>query len=355
MQNQRTKELKNEGTKKLVIPFFRSFVLPFLRGFTLLEILIAVTIFVFLAVLLAGLLQTGIDLWRTGETSGDVTERGQIIMEQVKKDLSTVFTEPDKTTAVVYRFNESLSLEKSYSFEPSFYCGSDQQGNQWLYFIHLDSDNFYSVVSATSVVSSTYQKTKERITYYISGTATSNPQLVRGIVDENTAVTFWQQQQIQGMPSARTVQAFDDTLYLGCTCYDYQSLNPVTTWDSRVTITQTIQTQAYPVIPQQLPQVIQVALDIKSLPLNASKIKVAENVGSSATQVKINTPQSLLGSGSYIKIGTEWLLVQKKYQYTLTVTRGTRNTTPAAYSTGEGVQYGETFENKIYLSTAKTN
>ncbi|MFH0889291.1 MAG: prepilin-type N-terminal cleavage/methylation domain-containing protein [Planctomycetota bacterium] len=317
-------------------------------GFTLLEILIASTIFVFLAVLLAGLLQTGIDLWKTGETSGDVTERGQIIMEQVKKDLATVFTEPDKETVAVYGFDESLPLEKSYSFEPSFYSGVDQQGNQWLYLIHLDNDNFYNYIS------STYQTSKQRIAYYISGTATSNPQLVRGIIDETTAVNFWQQQQIQGIPSAQTSQTFDDILYLGCTFYDYNSLNPVTIWDSRVTITQTIQTQTYPVVPQTLPQVIQVALDIKSLPLNTLKIKLAENVGASATQVKINTPRSLLGFGSYIKIGAEWLLVQKKYQYNLTVSRGVRNTAPATFSSGDEVQYGETIENKIYLSTAKT-
>lgn len=322
---------------------------PAKSGFTLLEILIASTIFVLLAVLMASLLQTGIDLWKTGETSGDVTERGQIIMEQIKKDLATVFTEPDKETVAVYRFDESLPLEKPYSFEPSFYSGVDQQGNQWLYLIHLDNDNFYSYISPT------YQTSKQRITYYISGTATSNPQLVRGIIDENTAVNFWQQQQIQGIPSAQISQTFDDILYLGCTCYEYNSLNPVTIWDSRVTITQTIQTQTYPVIPQKLPQVIQIALDIKSLPLNTLKIKLSDNVGSSATQLKINTPRSLLGLGNYIKIGAEWLLVQKKYQYNLTVSRGARNTTPATYSSGEEVQYGETIENKIYLSTAKND
>ncbi|MFH1230723.1 MAG: prepilin-type N-terminal cleavage/methylation domain-containing protein [Planctomycetota bacterium] len=313
-------------------------------GFTLLEILVAVAIFVLLAVLLAGLLQSGIDLWKTGETSGDVTERGQIIMEQIKKDLATVFTEPDKKTVAVYRFDESLPLEKSYTFEPSFYSGFDSQGNQWLYLIRLDDDNFYNFISPT------YQTSKQRITYYISGTATSNPQLVRGIIDETTAVNFWQQQQIQGIPSAQISQTFDDILYLGCTCYDSSSLS--TTWDSRVAITQTVQTQTYPVVPQKLPHVVQVALDIKSLPLNTPKITLVKDDG---TSLKINTSKSLLGAGSYIKIGTEWLLVQKKHQYTLTVSRGARNTTQASYSSGEEVQYGETIENKVYLSTAKND
>ena len=320
------------------------------KGFTLLEILIAGTIFCFLAILLAQLLGSGIDLWKTGETSGDVTERGQIIMEQMKKDLATVFTESDKKTAAVYRFNESSPLEKSYSFEPSFYCGVDGQGNQWLYFIRLDSDSFYSAIS------STYQTAKQRVTYCISGTTTSNPQLVRGIIDETTAVNFWQQQlELQGkIPSAQTSQAFDDILYLGGTFLNAQGTLSSTSHDSRVTITQTIQTQTYPVVPQNLPLIVKITLDIKSLPLNAPKIKLADNASASATQLKINIPRSLLGVGDYIKIETEWLSVQKKQSYTLTVSRGARNTTPSSYNSGEEVQYGETIENTIYLSTARS-
>jgi prepilin-type N-terminal cleavage/methylation domain-containing protein len=318
-------------------------------GFTLLEILIAVTIFVFLAVLLAELLQKGLDLWKTGETGGDISERGQIIMEQIKKDLSNIFTEPDKRTIVINKFDESLTLEKSYLLEPSLYCGVDKQGNPWLYLIRLDDDNLYTFISPA------YQKSKQRITYYISGTSTAEPQLVRGIVDENTAKTFWEQGlDKQGdIPSAQTSQTFDDILYLGCTCYDSQNpSNPSITWDSR-TITETVQTDdfVFPVIPQNLPRVVKTALDIKSLPLNAPKIKLVKDNGG---LLDINISKSLLGAGNYIKIGTEWLLVQKKSGYNLTVSRGVRDTSQMSHGAGDEVQYGETIKETIYLSTAKT-
>ncbi len=335
------------------------------EGFTLVEIIIAVSIFVFLAVMLVGFLQRGLDLWKTGESRGDIYERGQIVMEQIKKDLASVFNEPNEKNILTNNYNEALPLDRSYLFEPSLYSGIDNQGNQWLYLVRIDDDNYYhyvepitqtprttittydftTVISETYAVSPTYVKTKERVVYYIN-----NSTLIRGEVDELASIAYWQQSlpQISDPPPVTNTQTFDNISYLG---YRFSSGQPI--WDSR-SITQTAQapqTGRFPSTPQNLPKTITVILDVKPIPLNNPKITLKESlVGDIAT---INIPRTLLGAGSFIKVDSEWLLVQSKSYYKLNVLRAQRNSILAPHSSGAEVQYGETIENTFYLPTAQ--
>ena len=318
-----------------------------IRGFTLVEILIAVSIFVFLAVLLTGFLQRGLDLWKTGESRGDVYERGQIVMEQIKKDLSGVFNEPDNRTVITNNFNQALYVDAQDFIEPSFYSGVDRNGNPWLYFIRLDNDEFYTLVSTTPTVSPTYKVNKERIAYWLD-TSTSKPQLIRGVITETVATSFWQQglEQQNYVPAAGSQQAFDDVLYLGGVFS-----GTVAAWDSRITSTPPSPPPAgtYLVIPQNLPATVKITLDIKSMPLNTPKITLTNSLfGGTAT---INLSRTLLSAGSFIKVDNEWLLVQSKSYYKLNVLGGQRNTASASHSSGTEVQYGETIENTFYLPT----
>mgnify|MGYP001579683278 FL=1 len=318
------------------------------------------SIFVFLAVLLAGFLQRGLELWKTGESRGDVYERGQIVMEQIKKDLASVFNEPGEKNILTNNYNEALPLDRSYLFEPSLYSGIDTQGNPWLYLVRIDDDNYYhyvepttqtpratittydftTVISETYPVSPTYVKTKERVVYYIN-----NSTLIRGEVDELESIVYWQQSlpQISDPPPITNTQTFDNILYLG-----YRFESGQSTWDSR-SITQTPQTGRFPSTPQNLPKTITVIIDIKPIPLNNPKITLKESlVGDVAT---ISIPRTLLGAGSFIKIDNEWLLVQSKSYYKLNVLRAQRNTILAPHNSDTEVQYGETIENTFYLPT----
>lgn len=335
------------------------------NGFTLVEIIIAVSIFVFLAVLLAGFLQRGLDLWKTGESRGDVYERSQIITEQIKKDLTGVFTEPDEMNTLTNNYNEALPLDRSYLFEPSLYSDIDTQGNPWLYLVRIDDDNYYhyvepatqtprttittydftTVISETYAVSPTYIKTKERIVYKIS-----NSTLIRGEVEELASINYWQQPStpISDPPPITNTQTFDNILYLG---YGFPSGQ--TNWDSRDPDfqIQVPQKGRFPSPPQNLPATVKITLDIKPMPLNNPTIKLTDSlVGSVAT---INLPRTLLGAGSFIKIDNEWLLVQSKSYYKLNVLHAQRNTILAPHSNGAEVQYGETIESTFYLPTAQ--
>ena len=313
------------------------------KGFTLVEIIIAVSIFVFLAVLLAGFLQRGLDLWKTGESRGDVYERGQIAMEQIKKDLSNVFNEPDNRTVITNNFNQALYVDAQDSIEPSLYSNVDRNGNPWLYVIRLNNDEFYTLVSTTPTVSPTYKVNKERIAYWLD-TSTSKPQLIRGVISETVAASFWQQEleQQNYVPAAESWQVFDDILYFGGTFS-----GTATAWDSSITPPSPPPAGTYLVMPQNLPATIKITLDVKSMPLNNPKITLKESlVGDVAT---ISIPRTLLGAGSFIKIDNEWLLVQSKSYYKLNVLRAQRNTILAPHSNGAEVQYGETIESTFYL------
>ena len=315
------------------------------KGFTLVELIIAMSIFVFLAVLLAGFLQRGLELWKTGESRGDVYERGQIVMEQLKKDIASVFNEPDNRTVIINNFNNTLYVDTQDFIEPYFYSGIDTNGNPWFYFIRLDNDNFYSLISTDSTVSPTYAIKKERIAYWIS-TPASNPQLIRGVISETVAASFWQQglEQQNYIPSAQSWQSFDDILYLGGALS-----GTATTWDSRVIPPSFPPAGTYLVIPQNLPATVKITLDIKSIPLNTPKINLTAGLaGGIAT---INLSRTLLSAGSFIKIDNEWFRVQNKSYYKLNVLGAQRNTISAPHNNGAEVQYGESIENTLYLPT----
>ncbi|MBI5780020.1 MAG: type II secretion system protein [Planctomycetes bacterium] len=316
-----------------------------IRGFTLVEIIIAVSIFVFLSVLLVEFLQRGLDLWKTGENRGDVYERGQIVMEQIKKDLSGVFNEPVSRTVITNNFNTALYIDAQDSKEPSFYSGLDQNNNPWLYVIRMDNDEFYTLVSTTPAVSPTYKVNKERIVYYLE-TSAGKPQLIRGVISETVAAGFWQPGLGPQNPITPTQssQAFDDVLYLGGIFS-----GTVPAWDSRITSSPPAPAGTYLLMPQNLPATVKITLDIKSMPLNSPKITLTDSlVGDTAT---INLPRTLLGAGSFLKVDNEWLMVQSKSYYKLNVLRAQRNTILAPHNGGSEVQYGETMESTFYLPT----
>jgi prepilin-type N-terminal cleavage/methylation domain-containing protein len=311
-------------------------------GFTLIEVIIAISVFTFLAIMLAGFIQRGLDLWKTGESRGDTSERGQILMEQIKKDLAGVFNGTDKRTIIVNNFNLSLYVDAQDFIEPSFYAGLDQNGNTWIYFTRLNNDKLYTLDPNASA----YKINRERITYRMN-TANATPQLIRGVISENTAISFWQQglEQQNYVPATQSQQAFDDILYLGGIFSGTSSA-----WDSRIIPPSIPPPGIYLEAPQNIPATVKIIIDVKPMPLNRPKIILTKNLtGNIAT---INIPRTLLSSGSFIKINNEWLRVQSISTYILSISRAQRNTTIEPHSAGAEVQYGETIENTIILPTA---
>ena len=63
-----------------------------LRAYTLIEILVVVAVFSILGSILVGLLYGGIRTWRGGESSRQAYEKAGISLEQIREDLSAVYT-----------------------------------------------------------------------------------------------------------------------------------------------------------------------------------------------------------------------------------------------------------------------
>lgn len=315
-------------------------------GFTLIEVIIAISIFVFLALLLTGFVQRGLDLWKTGENRGDIYERGQIVMEQLKKDLSGVFNGTDRRYETAYNFTPDLYLNVQDFMEPSFYAGPDQNGNPWIYFIRLNNDTLYTPVVRSSPTLPTYKINRERIVYRLSPPG-AEPQLIRETISENTSISFWQQglERQNQVPAAQTRQAFDDVLYL-----ESVFSGTASTWDSRITPQIIPPSGTYLEAPQNLPLTARITVDIKAMSLNTPKIKLTKSLAGNIAA--INLPRSFLEPGSSIKIGNEWLLVQGKSYYQLSVLRGQRNTDSEIHGAGAEVQYGESITNTFSLPAA---
>ncbi|MCA8962407.1 MAG: prepilin-type N-terminal cleavage/methylation domain-containing protein [Planctomycetes bacterium] len=63
-------------------------------GMTLIELLVAMTVFVLLGGALVMFLRVGIDTWRVGELRREAFERAQSILDQLESDLSATFPDP---------------------------------------------------------------------------------------------------------------------------------------------------------------------------------------------------------------------------------------------------------------------
>ncbi len=65
---------------------------PLTAGFTLLEVIVALGVFVMLGLLLAGALHSAITSWHRGEGRREVYERARAVLDQVGRDVAATFT-----------------------------------------------------------------------------------------------------------------------------------------------------------------------------------------------------------------------------------------------------------------------
>ena len=116
-------------------------------GLTLLELLIAISIFAFLCLILAGLIKVSFDLWRGSERQGDITDRRQVVLKYIKHDLESRYVETENRE-IIKNIIEGDKLPACVTTkEPCFYTDVDSLGNHWLYLIRTDEDTLYEFIS----------------------------------------------------------------------------------------------------------------------------------------------------------------------------------------------------------------
>ena len=63
------------------------------NGITLVELMVAMGIFVFIGVATIGMLRTGLNSWRTGEIRRESLETAQMVLSQISQDIQSIYTQ----------------------------------------------------------------------------------------------------------------------------------------------------------------------------------------------------------------------------------------------------------------------
>lgn len=312
-------------------------VTSFRSGVTLLELLIAVGIFAFLCGLLSGLLNVSLNLWRTGEKTGDIYDRYQVILEQLRKDFESIYAEKES-------YGSSSRGDYISNPEPSLFIARDKKGNYWCYLVRTPDDELYTLSSRRFV----------RVLYYLNlegGTSS----LVRTVISRDQVEKLWAQKQDTSgstfpTPSERDT-FYEGVLYLGIKVWD--GIVQKDAWDSRSARRQNeFSSENVNGFEQCLPSAIEVELVLKPSVFPAPKIQLTSEISPSAMVLNVTTTQGLPDPPEYIKIGDEWIRFRRwGYKKIEVETRGTRGTRATSHPKGAEVIYGQTIKCLYYLPT----
>ncbi|MBI4833700.1 MAG: type II secretion system protein [Planctomycetes bacterium] len=318
-------------------------------GLTLIELLIAISIFSFLCVLLAGLIKVSFDLWRGSERQGDVTDRRQIILETLRNDMESVYLEKE-TREVIKDIVGNKPLPDDISVkEPSFYTDIDQAGNHWVYLVRTDSDNMYEFSSGNIP-----SKRVIRVMYYIRTNASGKTTLCRSVLDKATAVKFFvDKEYISGsFPLSTQETLFEDVVYFGVKLV-IDSSKTEKKWDSLPQDKDTLKPSSDEntlVVKQTLPPAIELEVVLK--PSVFPEPYITLRTDNDNTLLVSNT-NGLPAPSEYVKIDQEWIEFSGFSGNNIKVSqRGARNTAKADHPSGAFVIYGETLKQLLYFVTS---
>lgn len=116
---------------------------------TLVELMVAMAVFVVLGSSLILFLRVGIDTYRIGETRREAYERSAAILDQLESDLKNVFSDPSRG----YQGRVDVM----------FVCNRDERGQQVLRFVSTLSDEMQNPVTRTA---GTFAGGRERYDYF---------------------------------------------------------------------------------------------------------------------------------------------------------------------------------------------
>lgn len=334
-------------------------------AFSLVEILVAITIFAFLTTLLAGLLGSGLGMWQDSESKGDAAVRAQLVLEMFQKDITNACAERIPRVAVKNRYWQDDWPDLVAYPEPNFCSRQNAAGsNQWFYLTCIDNDMAITpsvaAGTATTPLTHLYNRTFKRIGYGIGSGPEANT-LIRAIFDTATTTNFWQADLVSEqdlsiiLTTAANRQLFDGVAYLGIEFVtpppdDRGQETRVSRWDSRsgdafdrLRGGEPVQVDTQIVITQTLPQTIEIEVIVR--PSGAPKVTLYQSIGASDTEFKVSQTRPLIGPPGYIKIDNEWMKLVRKDKFIVGVEqRGDKNTTPAGHQQGADVIYGEAFK-----------
>ena len=323
-----------------------------LTGFTLMELLVAVSIFVFLSLLLVGLLRVSFDMWEKGETRGDIYDRTQLVLDQLRIDLSAVYAQKKSRVILKSRYGTVPVTEAVVFPEASFYADFDTRGNYGLYLVRAGEGDLYRPNG------NIYVHNLMRVIYRVNNES-GKSSLVRTVFDSAPALTIWGGDSgSRGIFSAaRTGGVADSTVFEGVVYFGLKlwrnQKEIVARWDSRPAGVTPPQSDTDLVPEQFLPCAVEVDLMFKPLFQTAKKVKLMNDVTVEASVLKVSGTRELPDPPAYIRVDDEWMMYEKKDLYTLRIARrGARQTAASEHEKNTEIEFGQSIPTTFYFPGA---
>ncbi len=339
------------------------------HGMTLLEVLIAMSIFLVLGGALILFLRVGIQTWRTGEARREAYERAQAILDGMAEDVSATFPDPSHGTGgvvdVVFlsdyddrgrqrlRFVRSLAGEMRHRITQE--AGSLTGGLAEYDYIDDALEAKSRVLRAPGGLQEVAYLLDPRPESELLWRGVKSPIGGPGTLFEDDNLYNWQPTKEDPLPLHRSRPFTDGVLYIEYNFWGAdtetwavgdESGSPATSWDSTRGISPPNAATRHEHRDDVFPSRVQIVVTLR--PSHRVRLaRLTRVLDASATEISVDTTENYPdGAFQYIRIGTEWIRYERKEGRSFLLGekgRGARGTVPRTHEAGSEVLYGYTF------------
>ncbi len=356
------------------------------HGMTLIELMVAMAVFIVLGGSLVMFLRVGINTWRVGEIRREAFERSHAILDQVESDIAAIFPDPS------HGYGGKVDV--------LFLSDYDENGRQRLRFVRALGDEMRHQMTQTAGAWTgglgEYDYKDDAIEFeqgimrapgglqeigYLMDPRPSSEMIWRGIkspiggpttiFDDNNLYEFnedGERKPQRARPLASGV------LYLEFNFWGQdtdswsrkEGSGPQTWWDSTRSIMETdasAEGSAGYFDPSSrhewrddvFPSRVQVILVLR--PARATRLaRLSARVAPGDTEIRVDRAEGYPdGAVQFIRIGNEWIRYEKRDSGKFVeCERGARATEPVEHAKGTPVIYGTTFSRVIRIPGART-
>ncbi|MBI3096706.1 MAG: prepilin-type N-terminal cleavage/methylation domain-containing protein [Planctomycetes bacterium] len=371
-------------------PRFRSGDRPARGGFTLIEILVAVGVFVLLGAMLVGILSGAMRLWDSGEVRRDTYERAQVVFEQVTRDLANVYADPDPALPQKQTSVGAAGLPpEAYLAEAdpalAFHSQPEESGSSWLACTVVEGQALGGV-------------------YFRIDPADDTGTLLRGVWEPNTpsaklvrvegtkeiplrpavpeALITSPRELASALKRSKFLEGTSSKLAAGILHFGLRFWTPTTTtweasvrprrnprpgescgsetrWDSSTRFDRqfyAFDTRARDSDPvtAMVPSLVRLEIVVEPESRRRRGTKIPDDLDTAQKEIRVDSTRDFPEPPNWFKIDDEWFHYTSRTSTSFTVDqRGARGSAPQRHKANARVRYGETFVTVVQIPCAK--
>ncbi|MEM7260704.1 MAG: type II secretion system protein [Planctomycetota bacterium] len=348
------------------------------RGMTLIELLVAMAVFIVLGSTLVMFLRVGINTWRVGEIRREAFERSSAILDQIEADISATYSDPsngyegkvdviflsdyDENGRQRVRFVRSLGGEMRHQITQT--AGAWTGGIGEYDFIEDKVEMEEGIMKAPGGL--------QEIAYLMDPDSESE-MLWRGMkspIGGSTTIfsddNLYRFEEDGETKPQRARPLASGVLYVeynfwGQDTHSWSSdedRGPQSWWDSTRGIMDddsAADGSRHEWRDDVFPSRVQIVLVLR--PARATRLaKLDRDIAAGDDEIRVDRADGYPdGAFQYVRIGNEWIQYESRDDRVLSgCRRGARGTEPAAHSKGTPVVYGSTFSRVVRIPGART-